>query len=94
MAEPIDFKEANFTWKGWPASKTEPEVLDLPVWKKDGRSISCWKMTPLERILILFTGKTWASVRGNQPPILVEGRYPFIKPSAETSIAGGFTAVE
>lgn len=78
MAEPANFKEANFTWKGWPAKGDEPEVLDLPSWKGGDLTISCWRMSWAERLAVLFTGRAWLGVYGRQPPVWVSGRNPLV----------------
>ena len=77
MSSPIAFPEANFVWKGWPADATREEVLDLPSRKENGETISCWKVSWKERLLIFLTGKVWLHVHGRQPPVLISGHYPF-----------------
>ena len=79
MAMPVNFKEANFTWQGFNETEDHPEVADLHTWHNNKESISCWKMTWLERFYTLATGKVWVRVWGDQPPIYVEGKFPFVK---------------
>ena len=79
MGQPVDFKQSNFVWKGWPKSEERDEVLDLPSFKYGNETISCWELTWKEKLSILFTGRVWLRVFGRQPPVLVEGTCPFIK---------------
>ena len=87
MGRPIDFAEANFTWKGWPESDSRSAVSDLPSWRDGDRTISCWGLTLRERLLILATGRVWLHVIGRQPPVHVGGKTPF--QSAASSRATG-----
>lgn len=78
MATPIQFPEANTAWKGWEADEYRDEVGDLPSYRDDAGSVSCWKMTWRERLAILFTGRAWLHVFGElHPPVYVGGEYPF-----------------
>ena len=80
MATPTPFEEANFTWKGWPADGERDEVSDLPAYRNQDLTISCWRMSWRERLRILFTGRSWLHVYGPQPPIYVGSDYPFERP--------------
>lgn len=65
--EPIKFKEQNAIF-----AEDQPEYFPLPahiVNEKEGRVISCWKLTWGERIQILITGKLWASLMTFQKPL-------------------------
>ena len=77
MAEPVNFKQANFVWKGWPGKGDEPGVLDLPSYREGDQTISCWKMTWKERLRVLLTGKTWLFVWGGHPPVYIGGINPW-----------------
>ena len=77
MGHPATFPESNTVWKGWPAKKGREAVGDLPSFREGDRTISCWKLTPWERLRVLFTGRVWLHVIGNQPPVCVQGHYPF-----------------
>ena len=77
MGKPSTFSEANFTWRGWPADKDRPGVADLPAWKTNGQTVSCWRMSWRERLYVLFTGRVWLHIIGRQPPVRVDGRSPF-----------------
>jgi hypothetical protein len=74
--KPIKFKESNVTF-----AENQKEYLPLPAFRNnDGEVISCWKITFLERIKLLFTGKLWLScLTFNQPlqPLLPMVNYPF-----------------
>lgn len=89
MGYPVDFAESNITMKGWPASEDEEEVLDLPAHRTGidthrgatAQTVSCWKLSFVERLKVLFFGKVWLYVIGNaHPPICVDAKHPFIKP--------------
>lgn len=55
MAKPMKFPEMNTIF-----AETQPEYTSLPtVREPDGCVTSCWKLTWLERIKLLFTGKVW-----------------------------------
>ena len=77
MSFPIAFPEANFVWKGWTSDEKREAVSDLPVRKEGGETISCWKVSWKERLLIFLTGKVWLHVHGRHPPVLISGHYPF-----------------
>lgn len=54
----IKFKECNVTY-----AEDQPEYLPLPAFKtSDGEVISCWGLSILERLKVLFTGRVWLSV--------------------------------
>ena len=80
MGKPVDFKESNFTWKGWGQSAERDEVLDLPSHydPQTRQTISCWKLGWKERLRVLLTGRVWLHVFGKQPPVYVNGEFPFI----------------
>jgi len=68
--KPIEFKEVNTVY-----AKDQPEYIPLPVYKEDsGIVTSCWKLTLMERIKILFIGNIWCSCltfnRKLQPTLL------------------------
>ena len=52
--EPINFEQANFTWKG-----DGKEVMDLPAYRDETQTISLWKLSWRERLKLLWTGKLW-----------------------------------
>lgn len=57
--KPIKFKEANVVF-----GEDQPEYLPLPAYcadTKEGHAVTCWKLSFLERIRILFTGRVWLS---------------------------------
>ena len=83
MGVPTNFKESNFTWKGWPHGAEREEVLDLPAYRFEDRTISCWKLSLIERLYVLFTGRAWLYVWGNHPPVNVSGVYPWKKGDEE-----------
>ena len=77
MAKPVQFPEQNFVWKGWPADDTRGGVGDLPAYRHDGETISCWRLNWRERFRIFWTGLSWLHVQGDQPPVYVGGNSPF-----------------
>lgn len=70
MSAPIDFPEANFTFKGGPKEKygTQNDVQDLRVWRTEDQHASCWRLTWRERFSALFFGKAWLHVATSGPP--------------------------
>jgi len=65
--KPIKFKEQNCTF-----AENQPEYLPLPAFKnksKEGEVISCWQLSVVERIRILFTGKLWVSLMSFNKPL-------------------------
>lgn len=55
--EPIKFKEHNMVF-----AENQKEYLPLPAHRDDdGVVTSCWKMTFIERIRVIFTGKIYLS---------------------------------
>ena len=79
MSAPVDFAESNFTWKGWPASESKPEVMDLPSFKQGDQTLSCWRFGLLDRIKILLSGNVWLIVIGQQPPVSLLADSPLVK---------------
>ena len=77
MAEPTRFPEVNASWQGWPKSAERDEVGDLPAYRMNDLTISCWQMGWRERIRAFLTGKVWLHVYGRQPPVYVGGDDPF-----------------
>lgn len=58
--KPVTFKEQNCTF-----AENQPEYLSLPALKfdtKEGEVVSCWKLSFIERMRILFTGKLWVGL--------------------------------
>ena len=65
--KPISFPESNATY-----AKDQPEYLPLPVFKANtpqGECVSCWKLSFIERLRILFTGKLWVSMLTFNKPL-------------------------
>ncbi len=72
--EPITFKEQNCILHGTKGG----DVKDLPCYRDSEHVISGWSMTFKERIKVLFTGRVWFWVVGNNhPPISLDVDYPF-----------------
>jgi hypothetical protein len=64
---PIKFKEQNVTY-----AENQPEYLPLPAFKSNdpmGQVISCWKLSFMERVRILFTGKLWVCLASFNKPL-------------------------
>jgi len=58
--KPIKFAEQNCTF-----AENQPQYQPLPAFKsdtKEGQVISCWKLSFLERLRILFKGELWVSL--------------------------------
>jgi len=70
--KPIQFPEANVTF-----AEGQEEYHNLPAFVEDsidGRVISCWRLSWLERLKVLVTGRVWSHVltfhRSLQPQLL------------------------
>ena len=75
---PVPFREQNTTFL--PPVGMEDKCERLPAFVGEGQVISCWRLTILERLRLLFTGRLWFSVIGDdQPPIWLGTRCPFIR---------------
>ena len=58
--KPIKFKEQNITY-----AENQPEYIPLPALKlkgKEGEVVSCWKLSFLERLRVVMTGKFFLQV--------------------------------
>jgi len=51
---PIEFPEQTIVW-----AKDQPPYLPLPAFTNEEETISCWSLTWLERLRILWTGRLW-----------------------------------
>jgi len=73
----VKFKEQNAVF-----AENQPEYLNLPTHKSnDGRVISCWRLTFLERMRLVFSGRIWVSLLTfNNPlqPQKLEIKSPFV----------------
>ena len=76
--KPIKFKEANKTLLK-PHGMSEEECTSLYIYTNGRSCISLWKVSWLERIQILFTGKIWFQILSGQShaPIKLDVKYPF-----------------
>ena len=76
---PVPFREQNIIFL--PPHGMEDKVEELPAFKGQGQVISCWHLSFWERLKLLFTGRLWFSVIGNdQPPIWLGVHRPFYRP--------------
>lgn len=67
---PVKFDEAN---KIYTAPKSMPDCKELHTFQNDEQIISCWEMTPEEKISALFYGRVWLHVWGGaQPPVALQ----------------------
>ena len=65
--KPIEFKDQNIVF-----AKDQPQYTPLPALKlgtPEGEVISCWKLSPIERIRVLFSGKIWLSMMTFNKPL-------------------------
>lgn len=65
--KPVEFKHQNVVF-----AKDQPEYKPLPALKIDspqGEIISCWKMSFIERLKALFTGRIWVSLSSYNKPL-------------------------
>ena len=76
--KPISFREQSCV-----IAENQEEYLSLPAWKsEDGVVISCWELSFIERIKLLFTGLLWLKILTFNKPLqpqrpLID--YPFKK---------------
>lgn len=52
--QPIEFPEQTVIW-----AKNQPPYLPLPAFTNDRETISCWRLTWRERLLVLWRGRFW-----------------------------------
>ncbi len=63
--KPIKFTECNFTY-----AKNQPPYLPLPAHKTDnGLVTSCWSLSILERLRVLFTGRIYLKMLTFNKPL-------------------------
>lgn len=65
--KPIEFPEQNIVF-----AKDQPEYLPLPAFMNDslqGEVVSCWRLSFMERIRILWTGKLWVELLTFNKPL-------------------------
>jgi hypothetical protein len=79
--KPTQFPESNGTLSGGPAASygTEDDVADLPVHRGVGQIISCWRLSWLDRLRVLITGRVWLHVltQRTHAPVLVATESPW-----------------
>ena len=73
---PIEFKGHNAVLTAPP---NMPTVKPLPLLRVKGMCISCWRLSFVERVQVLLTGRIWLSLNSGwtQPPALLTSRAPF-----------------
>lgn len=72
---PIEFPQQNNV-----LAKHQPQYLPLPVFMDGVETISCWRLTIMERLTLLFTGKLWLRQMNfgeALQPQLPTAEYPF-----------------
>jgi len=72
---PIEFPQQNKV-----LAKDQPEYVPLPVFMDAAETVSCWKLTIIERLKLLLTGKLWLrQMNFGEPlqPQLPTVDYPF-----------------
>lgn len=50
-----------FTGHNVVLAEDQPEYLPLPAIVYDDRTTTCWQLTYIDRLILLFTGKLWLS---------------------------------
>lgn len=88
----VDFKEANYC---------SNEQGEMPCRVEDEGIFCCWRMTLIERLKVLFTGRVWMHVIGHDlPPMSLFVNMPFVsyrivlKPETGKALARGIIAPE
>lgn len=65
--KPIEFEHQNTVY-----AKEQSEYMPLPALKiegPEGHVVSCWKMSFLERVKVLFTGVVWLDLLSFNRPL-------------------------
>jgi hypothetical protein len=63
--EPIKFDGFNVVY-----AEEQPEYLPMPVHKaRDGTLTVCWKLSFMERVKVIFTGKIWQKIMTFNSPL-------------------------
>ena len=62
--KPIKFKQANTVF-----AENQPEYFNLPASVNNGIVKTCWKMTFIERLYVLFTGCVWLEILTHGNPL-------------------------
>ncbi len=63
--KPIKFKEQNIVF-----AETQDQYGNLPAYKDDdGVIVSCWNLTFIERLRVLFSGKLWLGLWSFNKPL-------------------------
>jgi len=79
--KPVKFEQSNRTLSppGAQYSDNVDGIEPLQIWTDGEQCVSCWKMSPKERLSALFSGCVWIAVLSGetQPPIsaMVEREY-------------------
>jgi hypothetical protein len=78
--KPIEFPQQTTV-----LAKNQPEYLPLPVFSDGEQMVSCWELSWVERLKLLFTGKLWLRqlTYGNLlQPQRPQVEYPFNLPAS------------
>jgi hypothetical protein len=77
--KPIKFPEANTTF-----AKDQKQYLPLPAYRdRTGLVVSCWHLSLVERLRVLFTGRIWLQQHTFTRPLQpqsVSAKSPFEHP--------------
>ena len=76
--KPIKFKEANKELQK-PVDMTIEQCSPLHIIQTGNICISCWRVSFKEKLILLFSGKLWLTVRSGQtqPPVKITIDKPF-----------------
>jgi len=85
---PIPFPEVNFTYTK-PEGMTDEQCGSLPCFRSETFTVSCWQLSPRDRLRCLFGGKVWLMLMMNgHPPVCITPESPFeAKPAAPAKSA-------
>lgn len=77
---PMPFPEVNFTYMK-PEGMTDQQCGALPCFRSETFTVSCWQLSPRDRLRCLIGGKVWLMLMMNgHPPVCVTPDSPFPKP--------------
>jgi len=82
--KPISFKYAMRELQpgGQEYSENVTGVDPLPIWTDGEQCVSCWRMSPRERLSTLLFGRVWLAVLSGatQPPVCVQASRDYFRP--------------
>jgi hypothetical protein len=86
---PVAFPQVNFTYTK-PDGLTDEQCGSLPCYRSETLTVSCWRLSPRDRLRCLMGGKVWLLLMMNgHPPVCVTPESPFQKKTEPKATARG-----